>query len=160
SDMNLAADSKDARTAIFVISGTQGAGKTTVSRLLAERFKRGAHVSADVLQKMIVSGRGWPEAKQTTINSTPPSESEATRQLRLRWRNSCLRAGSFYDAGITAVIDDIVVGARLGHLMEDLAEYEFMFVMLVPSIDAVRDRERQRGTELWRQWEWLTESIA
>ena len=34
-----------------------------------------------------------------------------------------------------------------------------MFVMLNPDKETVRDRERERGTELWREWEWLTESI-
>ena len=155
----MAAESKDPRTAIFVISGTQGAGKSTVSGMLAARFERGAYVSADILQRMIVSGRQWPQAQQTNIN-TPDVEDEAVRQLRLRLGNMCLLGRSFFDAGFTVVLDDIVVGDRLSDLREDLADVEFMFVMLTPSIETVRDRERQRGTELWREWEWLTESIA
>lgn len=149
---------KDPRTGIFVISGTQGAGKTTVSALLADRFQRGAHVSADALQKMIVSGRQWPVATQTTIN-TPDFDDEAVRQLRLRLRNMCMLGRSFYDAGFTAVLDDIIVGDRLADLRQDLADVRFMFVMLQPDLETVRDRERQRGTELWREWEWLTTSI-
>jgi predicted ATPase len=155
----LAADAKDPRTGIFVISGTQGAGKTTVSRLLADRFERGVHVSADALQKMIVSGGEWPQVHQTDIN-TPAVEDEGVRQLRLRLRNTCLLGRSFFDAGFTAVLDDIVVGDRLAHVQEDLADVEFMFVLLTPSVETVRDRERQRGSELWREWEWLTTSIA
>lgn len=148
----------DERRAMFVISGTQGAGKTTVSSLLARRFQRGVHVSADALQKMIVSGAQWPVASQTTIN-TPEFEGEVVRQLRLRLDNMCLLAHSFFDAGFTVVLDDIIVGARLTDLREDLADVDFMFVMLKPSKEAVREREHQRGTELWREWEWLTESI-
>lgn len=155
----MAAEAKDSRTGIFVISGTQGAGKTTVSRLLAERFERGVHVSADALQKMVVSGREWPKKHQTDINS-PNVEDEASRQLRLRLRNMCLLGRSFYEAGFTAVLDDIVVGGRLEELREHLADSEFMFVMLLPDNATVRDRERQRGTELWREWEWLTDSIV
>ena len=147
----------DQRRAMFVVSGTQGAGKTTVSSLLARRFQRGVHVSGDALQKMIVSGRQWPVSSQTTVNDD--FDGEAVRQLRLRLHNICLLGRSFLDAGFTVVLDDIVVGARLTELREDLAGVDFLFVMLAPSLEVVRQRERQRGTELWREWEWLTESI-
>ena len=149
----------DARRALFVISGTQAAGKTTVASLLARRFERGVHVSADVLQKMILSGGEWPVASQTTININTDVEGEAGRQLRLRLRNMCLLGRSFFEAGFTAVLDDIVIGARIDDLRKDLAGMDFMFVMLTPNIETVRDRERQRGTELWREWEWLTEQV-
>jgi predicted kinase len=143
---------------MFVISGTQGAGKTTVASLLARRFQRGVHVSADTLQKMIVSGTEWPVASHTGIN-TPDFEDEAVRQLRLRLHNMCLLARSFYAEGFTVVLDDIVVGGRIDDLRKDLAGMGFMFVMLTPNIATVRDRERQRGTVLWREWEWLTEEV-
>ena len=148
----------DERRGIFVISGTQGAGKTTVSGLLARRFERGVHVSADVLQNLIVSGAKWPESSQTTVN-TPEFEDEAVRQLRLRLHHMCLLGHSFFEAGFTVVLDDIIVGDRLADLRHDLADLDYMFVMLNPNKETVRDRERQRGTELWREWEWLTESI-
>jgi chloramphenicol 3-O-phosphotransferase len=151
-------EQKDPRTAIFVISGTQGAGKTTVSRLLAERFERGAHIPADTLQKMIVSGRAWPSASLTNANS-PDVQGEAGDQLRLRLHNACVIAKSFRGAGFTAVIDDIIFDGRLEQLRRELSGAPFYFVMLAPDIETVRDRERQRGTELWREWEWLTEAI-
>ena len=153
----MTADAKDQRTAIFVISGTQGAGKTTVSSLLARRFARGVHVSADTLQKMIVSGAEWPVAGQTNANTD--LKGEAADQLRLRLHNMCMLGRSFFDAGFTAVLEDIIAGSRLDHVREELIDVPFMFVMLTPSIETVRDRERGRGTELWREWEWLTTSI-
>ena len=142
---------------MFVVSGTQGAGKTTVSSLLARRFQRGVYVSGDALQNMIVSGRQWPVSSQTNINDDV--DGEAARQLRLRLHNMCLLGRSFFEAGFTVVLDDIVVGERLTELRADLAAVDFMFVMLTPGLEVVRERERQRGTELWREWEWLTESI-
>ncbi|MCC7372364.1 MAG: phosphotransferase [Chloroflexi bacterium] len=136
---------------LFVISGTQGAGKSTVAQALARRFERGAWVSADRLQQMIVSGGRWPEGE--------PMSAEAERQLRLRLRHACLLGRSFVAAGITAVVDDIVVGSRLDELLEDLAGQPFVFVMLTPSLEAVREREQGRGTELWKAWEWLDDVV-
>ena len=67
---------RDPRRALFVVSGMQGAGKTTVAALLARRFARGVRVSADDLQRMIVSG-----AEGKTQRG---DEGEPDRQLRLR----------------------------------------------------------------------------
>ncbi len=143
---------------IFVVSGTQGAGKTTVAGLLARRFERGVHVSGDAMQKMIVSGGEWPAASKVTRASQQVT-GEAGRQLQLRLRNACLLARSFYDAGFTAVIDDIVTADRVDELRDALDDIPFGFVMLAPSVESVRAREAERGTTLWTEWEWLTESI-
>jgi predicted kinase len=137
--------------ALFVISGTQGAGKSTVARLLAERFQRGVWVSADALQRMIVAGGRWPNAQAMS--------GEAERQLHLRLKHACMLGLSFVDAGFTAVVDDIVIGSRVEHLLAELAGRRFVFVMLTPRLDVVRQREAGRGTRLWEQWEWLDDEI-
>lgn len=141
----------DPRTALFVISGMQGAGKTTVGRQLAARFARAACVSADDLQRMIVSGGRWP-AKRTPA-------AEATRQLRLRLHHLCVLGISFLEAGFSAVLDDIVIGSRVDDLLAELAGREFLFVMLVPRFEVVREREHERGTRLFEQWGWMDEEI-
>jgi chloramphenicol 3-O-phosphotransferase len=148
----------DTRTGIFVISGTQGAGKTTVASMLARRFARGAHVSADALHKMIVAGGQWPEPS-TTSRHDDRVTGEAGEQLRLRVRNMCTLGRSFYDAGFTAVLDDIIIGAALDDVREQLSGTPFHFVMLRPSLDVVREREIGRGTRLFEEWEWLDDVI-
>jgi chloramphenicol 3-O-phosphotransferase len=141
----------DARQALFVVSGMQGAGKTTVAALLARRFARGVHVSADDLHHMIVAGAVWKTQRG--------DEPEADRQLRLRLHNMCLLGVSFLDAGFTAVLDDIIIGARVQHLLDELDGRPFIFVMLTPSLEAVKQREAGRGTRLHEQWGWMDEEI-
>jgi chloramphenicol 3-O-phosphotransferase len=136
---------------LFVISGMQGAGKTTVAGLLARRFERGVHIPADALQKMIVSGARWPEAREMS--------EEAARQLRLRLHNMCLLGASFQDAGFTAVLDDIIIGFRVDDLLEEMNERPFYFVMLTPDLETVRERESGRGTSLHEAWGWMDDEV-
>lgn len=141
----------DPRRAFIVVSGMQGAGKTTVAALLARRFARGVHIPTDDLQRLIVSGARW--------KSQRGSEGEADVQLRLRLHNMCLLGASFFEAGFTVVLDEIIIGDRVPHLLEEVGARPFMFVMLTPGLDVVRQREAGRGTRLHEQWGWMDDEI-
>jgi chloramphenicol 3-O-phosphotransferase len=142
---------------IIFVSGMQGAGKSTVSSELARRFDRGAHVSADLLQRMIVAGGVWPSAESTDEHGVVSGE--AALQLRLRLRNASMLARSFASAGVTAVVDDILIGARVDHMLEEMRGQSFAFVMLTPQLEVVRAREAARGTALHTVWGWMDEEI-
>ncbi len=115
------------RPVIIVVTGIQAAGKSTVARLLAHRFVRAAHVEADVLQGMIVSGGEW-------VSEPGEPTGEAAQQLRLRLRNMCLLGISFYKAGFTAVLDDIILGDRWQQLQAELEGVPFSLVVLAPRV--------------------------
>lgn len=138
----------DERTAIIVVTGVQGAGKSTVGRLLAARFERGVHIEADALQRMIISGGRWV----TDEHGPDVVRGEARRQLRLRLRNACLLVRSFHEAGFTAVIDDIIIGERWEHLREDLRGVPFHVVVLAPDVPTVEARDAARDYTIGGGW--------
>jgi len=115
---------------IIVVTGIQAAGKSTVARLFAQRFERGVHIEADVLQEMIVSG-GERITEPGVIGE------EAGRQLQLRLHNACLLAKSFLMAGFIPVIDDIIIGDRFDQLKSDLSGVPFELFVLAPSPEVV-----------------------
>jgi adenylylsulfate kinase-like enzyme len=86
----------DAGRCCLVITGPPGAGKSSVSRLVAARLRRASHLDGDVVNEFIVSGRVWALGE--------PGD-EAARQVRLCNQNLCALAANFADAGFTPVID-------------------------------------------------------
>ena len=136
-----------ADSAVLVISGIPGAGKSTVSALVARRLARSVHIEAEVLQRFVVGGSVWPDGEPQV---------EAMRQLRLRGRNVALLADSFFAAGFTPVVDDVVVGTRLAELSSDLRSRPLLFVLLVPTLDVVRQRNRGRpDKDVFTAWQHL-----
>ena len=135
--------------AIYLISGIPGAGKTTVAGLLARRFERGVHIESDRLQELIVAGGLWPDGEP---------HDEARRQLRLRGRHASMLADSFFEAGFTPVVDDVVIGARLDEFRADIRGRPLRLVLLAPNADVVRSRDTTRDEKhVFDKWGYLDE---
>jgi hypothetical protein len=114
---------------------------------MARRLARSAHVEAETLQRFIIGGSVWPDGQP---------RAEAMRQLRLRGRNVALLADSFFDAGFTPVVDDVVIGSRLAELRADLRSRPLLFVLLVPRLDVVRKRNQERPQkDVFEAWQHL-----
>lgn len=128
---------------IVLVTGLQAVGKSTVARLVAESFERGAYVEGDLFWRMVVSGGADMTAE--------PSE-EALRLLRLRYRQAAAVAASFADAGFVAVVADVVGADELGLWREAVAPRPLRVVWLDASDDVIAARERGRGSSAYRDW--------
>ncbi len=120
----------------LIITGAPGAGKSTVSRLVAERLARSALLDGDQINRLIVKGRVWPLGE--------PAE-EAARQVRLCNANLCALAGSFADAGFTPVVDSVLPDReQLDFCLDALSPRDVLLVVLTPSIEVCRYRNTIR----------------
>ena len=124
--------------AIFLVTGIQAAGKSTVAQTLAERLEKSVHVRGDVFRRMVVNGR----AEMGTAD--PPAE--AVRQLRLRYALAAQVADGYAEAGFTVVLQDIVLGTHLTDLVAAIRTRPCHVVVLAPSADVVRRRDEARQT--------------
>ncbi len=111
------------------------AGKTTVARLLAARFDRGAHLEGDFFRRSVVGGRA---------EMTPDPSPEALEQLRLRYRLAAAAADGYFDAGFVVALEDVVLGQLLDDYQKMIRSRPCHLVVLLPSVAAVAAREAGR----------------
>ena len=137
---------------IWVVTGIPGAGKTTVTRALAERFDRSAVVEGDALRQWIVRGAAWPDSAGLT--------GEAERQYELAVRNMCLLARSYAEAGFTPVLDLVVVTKyHLEAFRGYLRGARLRLAVLAPAVEVTLARDRGRGDKTGDAWTYLDATL-
>ena len=120
---------------IFLISGTPGAGKSTVAKTLVRRFTYGLHVPVDDLREFVVSGLAGP---------VPAWTEETGRQFRLARHAACDLARRYAAAGFAVAIAD-VVGLEARDIFDaDLERHAFHKVVLRPPLEVALKRNRER----------------
>ncbi len=125
--------------ACLLLTGPPGAGKSTLTRLVAQALKRSALVDAHAVGTMVVGGYVWPLGE--------PAE-EAARQVRLLNANVCAVAANFADAGFTPVIDWVVPDvSQLETYRAALAGRRLVLVVLDPGTSVCRSRNAGRAPE-------------
>jgi GrpB-like predicted nucleotidyltransferase (UPF0157 family)/predicted kinase len=129
--------------AIYLVTGPMAAGKSTVARLLAERFVRGVHVEGDAFRRSIVSGR---------VEMTPDLAPEALRQLRLRYRLGATVADAYFEAGYAVALEDVVAGPPLADYAAAIRGCPLHVVVLLPSAAVVAARAAARRQGGYGRW--------
>ena len=126
--------------AVWLITGAQASGKSTIADLLASRFDRGVHVRGGQFYRWAL--RGWVHADDTE------RADEARRLLDLRYRLSAMVADEYAAHGFTTVVQDNIYGADVERWLGAITARPRHLVVLRPAVDVVaaRDEQRRRTT--------------
>jgi adenylylsulfate kinase-like enzyme len=122
-------------SSVWLITGAQASGKTTVADLLARQFRRGVHVRGGQFYRWAV--RGW-------VHFDDEDRAEARRLLDLRYRLSALVADQYAAAGFTAVVQDNIYGADVVRWCDRIQSEPVHLVVLRPSVETIERRHEQR----------------
>jgi predicted kinase len=128
---------------IILITGIMASGKSTVAQLLAERFEKSVHLRGDTFRRMIVNNR-----KEVH----PDAGSDELDQLRLRYRLAAQSADTYFQAGFTVVVQDVVVGPMMHDFISYIQSRPLYVVVLCPTPSVVAQRESDRNKKGYGVW--------
>jgi hypothetical protein len=120
---------------VWLVTGAQASGKSTVADLLARRFPRAVHVRGGQFYRWAV--RGW-------VHFDDADRSDSRRLLELRYRLSALNASEYAAAGFTAIVQDNIYGDDVTRWIEEVTAEQVHLVVLRPSVAVVEGRHQQR----------------
>ena len=129
----------DEGSGCVIVTGMPGAGKTTITSLVARLMPRTALVSGDDVNQMMGSGFVWFRGQPTE---------EALRQDELCNRNMCSLANNFIDFGFTALMDTVLADrSELDFFLALMSPRPVRLVVLDPGIEACKARNAGRDPQ-------------
>jgi hypothetical protein len=128
---------------VFLVTGPPASGKSTIGCLLARLLEPGVHLEGDFFRRSVVSGRH---------EMTPDPSSDALAQLRLRYALTARAAETYFEAGFSVVVEDVVAGPFLAEVISEIRSQPLHVVVLLPSIAAISARDAARGAAGYSHW--------
>ena len=132
--------------AVWLITGAQASGKSTVADRLARQFERGVHVRGGQFYRWAV--RGWVHFDDVD------RQDEARRLLDLRYRLSAVVADEYAAAGFTTVVQDNIYGTDVVAWLGSIQARPLHLVVLRPvrrhGLRPPRTRRRETGKVAYR----------
>jgi hypothetical protein len=120
---------------VWLVTGAQASGKSTIADLLAQHFSHAVHVRGGQFYRWAV--RGW-------VDFDDPDQAEARRLLELRYRLSARNASEYAGAGFTTIVQDNIYGEDVTRWIDEVIADAVYLVVLRPSVAVLDERHTQR----------------
>lgn len=121
---------------VILILGPAGAGETTISKMLAQKFYRSVFIETDKLRHMVKNGHQEPWIKA------------GQKELFLSTKNVASLANNFIKDKFNVIIEDVVTSKeRLDMYLKLLKNNKVKIILLLPSKNVLKLRDKSRIKE-------------
>jgi len=126
--------------ALIILNGPTGAGKNTISAIIAKKRTRCAVVDFDDIRKMFVKP-----------HKTPWDGEEGLSQQLLGVNHACLIAQSFLENKFDVILLDVLSEETAKIYKDKLRKYSPKLIFILPSFDEIERRNTTRPPRLTNQ---------